>query len=92
MYLMGIKVDSAIMGLLAILAILLIIFIVFKIIKGIITIAALLLIIPLAYTLFFGDGSALVHSVSEYLSPEIGSKIEESYDYFREKDQKNTYY
>lgn len=44
-------------------------------------------IVPILCTLFFGDGSDLIDQAAKYLPPETGQQLEESYDYFKERER-----
>lgn len=41
------------------------------------------------FTLFFGDGYDIVHCVTSFMNEEVGVRIEESYGYYKEKEQEN---
>lgn len=64
----------------------LIVLIVLKLFKIAIGLVFLLVAIPMMFNLFFGDGSALVEKVANFLPPDTAQQLEESYDYFKEKE------
>lgn len=44
-------------------------------------------IVCVLFTVFFGDGRDIVHYVSSFMNDDVGTKIEESYDYYKNKEQ-----
>lgn len=58
----------------------------FKLIKAAIGVGITLILIPMLFNLFFGDGKELVKKAADYLPPETGKQLEENYDYFKQKE------
>lgn len=61
-------------------------FIVLKLFHAFFAMIVLAIVIPILFTIFFGNGSNLVHDISSYLTPDVGQQVEQSYDYFKKKD------
>lgn len=67
----------------------LILLVIMKLFKVAIGVGIAFVLIPMLFTLFFGDGSALIQQAAGYLPPETGQQLEESYDYFKEKESQD---
>lgn len=64
----------------------LIVLVILKLFKVAIGLGFLFIVVPLLFSLFFGDGGALVQQASDYLPDDVGNQLEESYDYFKQKE------
>lgn len=67
-------------------AVLFTICIIHRLIRLAIGIAALSVIIPILFTIFWGDGSAYVSELASYLTPKYQQQLEDAYAYYRGKD------
>lgn len=65
----------------------LIIAIVSKIFESIFFGIIVAVIVCVLFTVFFGNGHDLVHYFASFMDDEVGMKIEESYDYYKEKEK-----
>lgn len=57
-----------------------------KFIRLAIGIAILSVIIPILFTIFWGDGSAYITELASYLTPKYQQQLEDAYAYYKEKD------
>lgn len=67
----------------------LIVLVIMKLFKVAIGVGIAFVVIPMMFNLFFGDGSAMIKQAAEYLPPEKGQQLEESYNYFKQKESQD---
>lgn len=68
-------------------AVIVVVLLILRLFKVAIGIFLVVTIVPILCTLFFGDGSDLIDQAAKYLPPEAGQQLEESYDYFKERER-----
>ena len=49
-------------------------------------VAVLALVIPVLFTIFWGDGTAYVSKIASFLSPSYQEQVEEMYKYYKDKN------
>lgn len=57
-----------------------------KFVRLAIGIAVLSIIVPVLFTIFWGDGSAYVSELASYLNPKYQQQLEDAYAFYKEKD------
>lgn len=57
-----------------------------KFVRLAIGIAIMSVVIPILFTIFWGDGSSYVSEIASYLNPSHQQQIEEAYAYYKMKD------
>lgn len=67
----------------------LIVLAILKLFKVAIGLGFLFIVVPLLFNLFFGDGGALVQQAADRLPDDVGKQLEESYDYFKQKESED---
>lgn len=85
----NIDLDSLVLIVIGILVVLLIFCLIAHLAKIAIGIAVIVFVIPMLFTLYFGDGSNIVNKVTDYLDPTVGQQVEESYKHFKDKEKEN---
>lgn len=58
----------------------------FKLAIGLLVIA---IVVPVLFTIFWGDGHGYVQTFASFFSPKYQQQIESAYDYYREKDSED---
>ena len=84
---MDIELSMFIKAALVLLAVLLIVFIVAKIFQSIFFGVVVAIVVAIAFTVFFGDGTGLIHYFASFMDEDVGTKIEQGYDYYKRKEQ-----
>lgn len=72
-----------------VLLVVLVIAIIGKLFKIALAIGAVIILFPILTTILWGDGATYVEKFASLFNPEIGSKIEQGYEYYREKDSED---
>ena len=57
-----------------------------KFIRLAIGIAVMSIVIPILFTIFWGDGSAYISELASYLDPKHQQQLEEAYAYYKKRD------
>lgn len=83
----GLNSKAIVTGVIIILAVVIIVLCVKKLLSVAIGFAAFFIVVPLLFTLFFGDGRDIVDKTSEYLAPEVAERVEQGYEYFKEQEE-----
>lgn len=60
-----------------------------KFIRLAIGIAIMSVLIPILFTIFWGDGSAYISELASYLTPNHQQQLEEAYAYYKKQDAEN---
>ena len=63
--------------------------IIWKFVRLAIGIAILSIIIPILFTIFWGDGSAYISELASYLTPNHQQQLEDAYAYYKDQDSKD---
>ena len=62
-----------------------------KLFRVAIGIAVVAIIVPIVFTIFWGDGSAYVSKFSSFFEPAYQQQIEDAYRYYKEKDAEDPF-
>ena len=85
----GLDSKVIVTGVIIVVASLIIVLCVKKLLSVALGLAAFLIIVPMLFTVFFGDGGNIVDKVTEYLSPEVAEKVEQGYEYFKDQESEH---
>jgi len=75
----------------AVAIVLIILCIVAKLFKIAIGLAILYVVVPIIFTIFWGDGGRYVAKFASFFQPEYQQRIEDVYDYYKQKDAEDPF-
>lgn len=83
------EMDKIVLIALGLLVVCLIVAVLMRITRVIITLALLILIVPIICTVLWGNGDSYVSKFASLFTPDIEQNINDSYHYYREQNEKD---
>lgn len=83
--------DTIVIISVVVIAIVLVLCLIAKLFKLAIGVAILAVVIPIIFTIFWGDGSAYVSKFASFFNPKYQEQIESAYQYYKDKDAEDPF-